>query len=304
MKPSFYIVDDDPGIRRILLNIIDNYRLGYVVGEAEDGNRAIAQIGEMLPDIALVDLLLPSVDGIEIVKESKEKNLNTQFIMISEVTSKDMIGDAYQNGIEYFINKPINVIEVVSIIKKAIETLNLRKALSVIGKTMEKSNYSFFTDNKHRTKEVNNVVGNETRDEITKVFLDIGILGESGSNDLMNMIEMIIEERRILGVKFHRYKTGDLYRKLNNKYKDENKSSVSIKGIEQRVRRVIQSSLENISSLGIEDYGNMKFEKYSTSLFDFTEVKKQMDFIRKKSQYKGKINVKKFIEGLISHISN
>lgn len=297
MKPSFYIVDDDLGIRRILSNIIDNYRLGYVIGEAEDGNKAINEIGKMMPDIALVDLLLPSVDGIEIVKESKEKNFNTQFIMISEVTSKDMIGDAYKNGIEYFINKPINVIEVVSIIEKAIETLNLRKALSLIGKTMEKNNYRIFTD------KVNNVTENNTKEEITKVFSDIGILGESGSNDLMNIIEMIVEERKRLGVKFHRYKISDLYRKLNNKYKEENKSSVSVKGIEQRVRRVIQSSLENIATLGIEDYGNIKFEKYSTSLFDFTEVKRQMDYIRKKSQYKGKINIKKFIEGLISRIS-
>lgn len=298
MKPSFYIVDDDPGIRRILSNIIDNYRLGYVIGEADDGNKAINDIEKMIPDIALVDLLLPSVDGIEIVKESKDKNLNTQFIMISEVTSKDMIGDAYKTGIEYFINKPINVIEVVSIVEKAIETLNLRKALSVIGKTMEKSNYRIFSDNE------NSMTENNTKEEITKVFSDIGILGESGSNDLMNIVEMIVEERKSLGVKFHNYKVSDLYKKLNSKYKEENQSSVSIKGIEQRVRRVIQSSLENIASLGIEDYGNMKFEKYSTSLFDFTEVKRQMDFIRKKSQYRGKINIKKFIEGLISHISS
>ncbi|SHK45476.1 response regulator [Paramaledivibacter caminithermalis] len=297
MKPSFYIVDDDPSIRRILSNIIDNYRLGYVIGEGEDGNKAIDEIEKMLPDIALVDLLLPSVDGIEIVKETKKKNLSTQFIMISEVNSKDMIGDAYKSGIEYFINKPINVIEVVAIIEKAIETLDLKKVLSVIGKTMEKNNYRILTDN------MNNVTDNNIKEEITKIFSDIGILGESGSNDLMNIIEMIVNERKILGVKFHRYKVSDLYRKLNKKYKDENKPVVSIKAIEQRVRRVIQSSLENLASLGIEDYGNIKFEKYSTSLFDFTEVKRQMDYIRNKSQYKGKINVRKFIEGLISHIS-
>ncbi|SKC39063.1 response regulator [Maledivibacter halophilus] len=295
MKPSFYIVDDDPGIRRILSNIIDNYRLGYVIGQAKDGKEAINEIEELIPDIALVDLLLPSADGIEIVKKIKNKNINTQLIMISEVTSKEMISDAYKSGIEFFINKPINVIEVVSIVENAIETLNLKKALTLIGKTMKNSNYRIFKDN-------TNNVENDIKEEIGKVFSDIGILGEAGSNDLMNIIKIIADERKQLGVKFHKYRASDLYRKLNQKYKDENKPVVSVKAIEQRVRRVIQSSLENIASLGIEDYGNIKFEKYSTSLFDFTEVKRQMDYIRKKSSYRGKISVKKFIEGIFNHI--
>lgn len=303
MKPSFYIVDDDPGIRRILSNIIDNYRLGYVIGQAKDGNEAIDEIERLIPDIALVDLLLPSVDGIEIVKKIKDKkikdkNINTQLIMISEVRSKEMIGDAYKNGIEFFINKPINVIEVVSIIEKAIETLNLKKALTLIGKTMENSKYGIFNGSPKNKAE------KDIKEELAKVFSDIGILGEAGSNDLMNIIKIIVDERKELGVKFHRYKVSDLYRKLNKKYQDENKTVVSIKAIEQRVRRIIQSSLENLSSLGIEDYGNLKFEKYSTSLFDFTEVKRQMDFMRGKSQYKGKISVKKFIEGILSHIES
>ncbi len=296
MKPSFYLIDDDPGIRRILANIIDNYRLGYVIGETEDGSKAIDDIEKMMPDIVLVDLLLPSIDGVEIVKKIKEKDLAIQFIMISEVTSKEMIGDAYRSGIEYFINKPINVVEVVAIVEKAIETLDLKKALSLIGKTLEKNNYDIFTGKSQNDKK------NNLDEKLTSIFLDIGILGESGSRDLMDIIEMIIEERKNLGVKFHSYKISELYRRLNKKYEDENKSSVSVKAIEQRIRRIIQSALENIASLGIEDYGNFKFEKYSTSLFDFKEVKREMDYIRMKYQYKGKINVKKFIEGLLSHL--
>ncbi|MCG8542084.1 MAG: response regulator [Clostridia bacterium] len=296
MKPSFYLIDDDPGIRRILANIIDNYRLGYVIGETEDGSKAIDDIEKMMPDIVLVDLLLPSIDGVEIVRKIKEKDLAIQFIMISEVTSKEMIGDAYRSGIEYFINKPINVVEVVAIVEKAIETLDLKKALSLIGKTLEKNNYDIFTGKSQNDKK------NNLDEKLTSIFLDIGILGESGSRDLMDIIEMIIEERKNLGVKFHSYKISELYRRLNKKYEDENKSSVSVKAIEQRIRRIIQSALENIASLGIEDYGNFKFEKYSTSLFDFKEVKREMDYIRMKYQYKGKINVKKFIEGLLSHL--
>lgn len=298
MKPSFYIIDDDLGIRRILTNIIDNYGLGYVIGESSDGGVAVQEIIDFIPDIVLIDLLLPSIDGVEIVKEIKEKGFNIQFVMISQVTSKDMIAEAYKSGIEYFINKPINVIEVISVIERVIENLKLKQALSIIGKTLEKNRSSIIYNKKSE-----NIDKKDTyKEEIVKIFSDLGILGEAGSNDLLNMIEIILEEREKLAVTIHKYRMRDMYKKLNKKYAEENNTLVSVKAIEQRIRRVIQSALENLASIGIEDYGNMKFEKYSTSLFDFKEVKTEMDYIRKKSRYRGKINVKKFIEGIISHL--
>ncbi|WIF94137.1 response regulator [Caminicella sporogenes] len=296
MKPAFYIVDDDLSIRRILTNIIDDYNLGYVIGESSDGDTAIEEIIDIVPDVVLVDLLLPSIDGIEIVKKIKEKKSNIQFIMISQVASKDMIAEAYKSGIEYYINKPINVIEVISVIEKVVENLKLRQVLSMIGKTLEREKLNFTFENKESNKEY--------KAEIVKIFSDLGILGEAGSNDLLYIIEMIIEERRELSTSIHNYKISDMYKRLNRKYMEEKKEFVSIKALEQRIRRIIQSALENIASIGIEDYGNMKFEKYSTSLFDFKEVKNEMDYIREKSKNRGKINVKKFIEGIISHLNN
>jgi len=297
MKPAFYIVDDDSGVRRILANIIDEYRLGYVIGENSDGNTAINEIMELKPDIALVDLLLPSMDGIEIVKSLKESRCETQIIMISQVTSKEMIGEAYKNGIEYYINKPINVIEVVSIIKKATENLRLKQALSLISGTLKNNKYSMLLQGEEKKRDVDYV-----KEEILKIFSDLGILGEAGSNDLLHAIEMVIEERTKLGVKIHKYKVSEIYKKLNERYRKENKPTVSIKAIEQRIRRIIQSALQNLASVGIEDYGSIKFEKYSTSLFDFKEVKREMDYIRKKSKYRGKISVKKFIEGVMTNL--
>ncbi len=56
--------------------------------------------------------------------------------------------------------------------------------------------------------------------------------------------------------------------------------------------------------LGIEDFSNYKFERYSSRLFDFIEVKRNMDFIREKTKYRGKISVKTFIEGLIGMVED
>ena len=129
MSARFYIVDDDVGIRTILSNIVDDNDLGVVVGSSESGEEAVMDIINLSPDIAFVDLLLPSIDGIEIIKELRGKGSNTNFIMISQVNSADMISEAYQTGIDFYINKPINVIEVVSVTKKALENRNYKKVL-------------------------------------------------------------------------------------------------------------------------------------------------------------------------------
>lgn len=298
MKPLFYIVDDDPSIRRILSNIIEEYCLGHIIGESETGLEAISEIIDLKPDIILVDLLIPNIDGIEIVKKVKKKEDKIQFIMISQVNSKEMVGEAYKSGIEFFINKPINVIEVVSVIEKAIENINLKNALLMIEKTLQQNKSSIFqnkeNDTEHSTKNI--------KEASLKIFSDLGILGEAGSDDLLSIIEMIIKARKELGVKIHKYKVGEIYRDLNSKYEKQGKPTVSIKTIEQRIRRIIQSALQNIASIGIEDYSNSKFEKYSTSLFEFKEVRQEMDYIREKTKYRGKINIKKFIEGILTHL--
>ena len=98
---NFYIVDDDPGIQKILKNIILKNKLGIISGMADDGAKAIEEIKSLKPDIVLVDLLLPNIDGIGIVNSLRNTDLDTNFIMISEVKSPEMISSR--------ANRPISV---------------------------------------------------------------------------------------------------------------------------------------------------------------------------------------------------
>ena len=126
-------------------------------------------------------------------------------------------------------------------------------------------------------------------------------MGESGCNDLLSIIEIIVGDRNNNGMALHKYSMKDLYERLSKKLgKDDVSTSNTIKAIEQRIRRTIQNSLENVANMGIEDFGGYKFEKYSTSVFDFKEVKNEMDYIRGKNTTRGKINVKAFLEGVIN----
>ena len=62
---KIYLVDDDYAILTMLENIIIDYDLGMVIGKSFEGDIAVNEINALSPDIVIVDLLLPKVDGIE-----------------------------------------------------------------------------------------------------------------------------------------------------------------------------------------------------------------------------------------------
>lgn len=293
MKPRIYIVDDDASIRRILANIIEDYDLGVVIGQAGDGKEAQDEISKIYPDVVLIDLLLPSIDGIEIINNLKETSGDIQFIMISEVTSNHMITEAYKSGIEFYLNKPLNVIEVVSITRNAIEAQKLKRVISQLSNNFVGVN---------RNEEKIPIDSNETiLKEVMKTLSELGMSGESGYKDLINIIRLILDERKKPGVNMHKYNMNKLYKSLYDSYKADNmNSSSSFKAIEQRIRRAALSGLNNIASIGVEDFDSYKFERYAYTLFEFQDVKKEMDYIRGKSKIRGKVSIKNFIEGIIT----
>lgn len=275
------VVDDDKAVRRILSGIIENHELGEVVGEAGDGEEAEKRIAVIKPDITLMDLLLPGTDGIKVIENLKQRGVKTHFIMISQVEDQDMISKAYKSGIEFFIHKPINVIETVKVISKVQEMINLKATFEVIKSTVIASDGN---------PAKNDVQRNEG--QVGFFLADIGILGEAGSED----IRIIIENSD--GVRGKIDNLQDIYSFLSDYYKHQCKGkSSNIKAIEMRIRRTISKVLRNVASLGMEDYNNEQFLRFASTLFDFSEVRKEMDYLRGKNNFGGKVNVKKFLEG-------
>jgi len=294
MDLNIFIIDDDISIRQILKNIIQTQRLGNVIGESDNGEEGLKSIFLYKPDIVIVDLLLPNLDGIELVQEAKKINHQMLFIMISQASSKDMMAKAYEGGIEYYISKPINVKEVVSVIKKVIEKFKLTETLRHI-----ESAFRLLKEINSKDLQVNREV--KTIKEPVKLILSqLGILGEAGSKDIIEIVNILTSDRIENNESLTRYKTSDIYKLLSDYYKENDDSlESSEKAIEQRVRRAIGKAIRNISSIGIEDYGDITFTTYSNTLFDFQEIRMEMDYVKGKSKYRGKINVKKFLEGII-----
>jgi two-component system response regulator YcbB len=203
--------------------------------------------------------------------------------MISESRSQPMITQAYQHGIEFYIHKPVNVLEIITVVNKVKESRDLKKAMSLISQATAQYAVPAAAGPAPEKKLPKNI--------IYKVFSDLGILGEVGAKSIYHMTKLLADSSLL---------TADSPYQLNEIYQQMARDAgQDTKTIEQRVRRAIAKALQNLANMGIEDYHNNRFQTYSTALFDFSEVRQEMSFVQGKSPYHGKINVKKFTEGLI-----
>ncbi|BEP29136.1 response regulator [Helicovermis profundi] len=273
---KYYLIDDDELIIRILENIIEEECLGEIIGFNSSSKVALEEIPFLSPDVILIDLLMPDMDGINLVKEIKKRSVKSKIVMISQVDEKTLISKAYESGIDFYIHKPINKIE-------------LKKVLDNINKISEYENKfeimkGVFNSEFNKTLNAPSLI--KTRvDNITFIFSKLGIVGEKGAKDLLQICEYLIKEKKT---------TYDL--NLQEICKDLTKNP---RAMEQRIRRTINKSLLNIASIGLEDYLNDVYTRYSNTLFDFENVKAEMDYLRGKKETGGKINVKKFIDNII-----
>ena len=87
-----YLVDDDSAILSVLRLLIEDGGLGTVAGCAKDARDALEDLSSSRAEIVLVDLLMPGMDGISFVREAKKRFPELRFVMLSQVTSKDMVG--------------------------------------------------------------------------------------------------------------------------------------------------------------------------------------------------------------------
>ncbi|WP_079909381.1 response regulator [Paenibacillus sp. 32352] len=296
----FFIVDDDQGIRSMLADLIEDEALGEVVGEAEDGSLVTAELLELKRvDILLIDLLMPLRDGIQTVREIAPL-FSGKIIMISQIESKDMIGEAYSLGIEYYIAKPINRLEVLAVIRKVEERLRLQKSIQDIQKSLQVLNLGGPPERPESSSARHTITSSGRT-----LLSELGMIGEAGSKDLLDMLEYLYEHDTSAEAPHTFPALKDIFRgiavrKLGSAASDSDIAK-EVKASEQRVRRALFQTLNHIASLGLTDYSNPKFENIASKYFDFTEIRKKMMELQndvEPSFSQTKINTKKFVQVL------
>lgn len=295
---NFFIVDDSATIRGMLSNIIEEEGLGTIVGEAEDGSEIFAHtLAALEVNILIIDLLMPNRDGIETVREIAPL-FRGKIIMISQVETKDMISEAYSLGVEHYITKPINRLEVLSVLKKVGEYLLLEKSIQDIQKSLSFLNTQNHIPQIHQQSKQTQVIPSAKN-----ILLELGVIGKSGDKDLLDLLEVLytLEEEGVREVPPLKELYASMIKKRLSQSASQSEINKETKAVEQRIRRAIQQVLEHLASLGLTDYANPTFEYYSSKLFDYSQVRMKMLELEGKMHSDTshtRINIKKFIQAL------
>jgi len=116
---NILIVDDAAFMRMMIKDIL--VKNGYtVVGEAENGIKAIEKYRELVPDLVIMDITMPEMDGIQAVKQIKSINADSKIIMCSAMGQQAMVIESIQAGARDFIVKPFQAERVIEAVKKVV----------------------------------------------------------------------------------------------------------------------------------------------------------------------------------------
>lgn len=124
--PKLLIVDDDAYIRTGIKQLIDWDELGIeIVGEAEGGREALRIFLETKPQLVLTDIRMPDGDGLDLIRNIREQNLNTRIIILSGYDEFDYVRKAMHYQVEDYLLKPVDADELKEIVKSCCEELVL-----------------------------------------------------------------------------------------------------------------------------------------------------------------------------------
>lgn len=113
------IVDDAAFMRMMLKDVLTKNGI-EVVGEAENGLVAVEKYMELKPDLMLMDITMPEMDGLQAVKEIRKRDSNAKIVMCSAMGQQAMVIEAIQSGAKDFIVKPFQPDRVIEAVKKAL----------------------------------------------------------------------------------------------------------------------------------------------------------------------------------------
>jgi two-component system, chemotaxis family, chemotaxis protein CheY len=102
----YLVVDDSVFARKNLLRILETFG-GQVAGEAGDGCTAITEYDRTQPDIVLMDITMPQMEGIEAAERIVRQHPDARVIMVSSVGYQENIVAALQKGARHFVQKPV-----------------------------------------------------------------------------------------------------------------------------------------------------------------------------------------------------
>lgn len=190
------IVDDNPMILNTLDEVISSEAGLSVIGRADNGKDAIDMIKDTQPDVVLLDLVMPQMDGITVVENIKKKTSmlkNPAFIILSAVGGEQMTEEAFQAGANYFLMKPFDK----DILVNKIRRIGKRPVRPVPGKVLEAPLKAATPEEAAMNRE--EYMKEHLETDITKMLHELGIPAHiKGYQHLRDAISMVVRDREMM----------------------------------------------------------------------------------------------------------
>ncbi|MBA2796366.1 DNA-binding domain-containing protein [Streptococcus porcinus] len=277
---KFYIIDDDPSVTMVLQEIIEDDFSHIVCKTTNDSTEAYHDLLVSDIDIVLVDLLMPKLDGVTLVEKIHHSRPKLKFIMISQVKDEGLRQDAYQAGIEFFINKPINIVEVRSVVNKVKESIQMEAKLKLIQELLGPT----------LAQQTQDSIQEKQLEKIRSILSYLGITAEAGYTDIMTICKLMLDHNiPFEKVNFEHYLSLDAHCQ---------------KIMLQRVRRAVKKAMINIAHLCLDDFENDITLQYANALFGYQNIHLEIQVIQEESFQGGKIVLRKFFDELIVQSHN
>ncbi len=118
-KPTVLVIDDEEGIRKLLTTVLNENE--YLADSAKNGQEAIMKINEKYYNIALIDIILPDINGVELLTKIKETKPRTRKIIMTGNPSLQNAVEALNKGADAYIMKPLDIEKLLETIKAQLE---------------------------------------------------------------------------------------------------------------------------------------------------------------------------------------
>jgi len=169
------VIDDDPGIRDYLETLAT--RQGYGVYTAADGETALAGLEKTAPDLITLDAVLPGMDGLETLRQIKQRVPEVPVIMLSGHGQARTIVEAMRLGASDFLRKPFEVEELELAFKKALENRALEEEVkSLRGRVRSEVDGLLMGGDNPKMREVREII-----EQVADTDITVLVRGESGT---------------------------------------------------------------------------------------------------------------------------
>jgi two-component system response regulator (stage 0 sporulation protein A) len=184
------VVDDNKRIVMILKDALEREKDMEVVGTASDGEEALHQITTLKPDVVLLDLIMPKIDGLGVLERIKKAapTMAPEFVVVSAVSQEQVTENAFRLGAAYYILKPFDTRVVISRVRSL-------------------GQYGSFTQRGKYPKVINTVFENKNRKpldnleaDVTEMIHEIGVPAHiKGYQYLRDAIVLSVNDSEMLG---------------------------------------------------------------------------------------------------------